>query len=209
MTAAALAEELKPPRKKWAWSRNLALARQGGAICGGSGRRRAPRARVLCNCTYREIFRTCLRRFRYCSQTERFARVSLTHFLAGRSSVAAYGRPEQEYCADFFLVARRSLGPLEWDVFRAHILLGADWRVCCVHLRIERGAFFHAVYRIEQRLGRVFEGLKPYALFPPDEYFSSYRRVGTTSVAAQPMRRERRQQRSVRAPLALAATGAL
>ena len=36
---------------------------------------------------------------------------------------------------------------------------------------MDRGNFFHAVYRIEQKLGKVFRELKPYALFPLDEYF--------------------------------------
>jgi hypothetical protein len=36
---------------------------------------------------------------------------------------------------------------------------------------MDRGAFFHAVYRIEQRLGRVFAELEPYALYPLSEYF--------------------------------------
>jgi hypothetical protein len=36
---------------------------------------------------------------------------------------------------------------------------------------MERGDFFHAVYRIEQRLGRVFAELEPYALYPLSEYF--------------------------------------
>jgi hypothetical protein len=36
---------------------------------------------------------------------------------------------------------------------------------------MDRGTFFHSVYRIEHRLGRVFAELEPYALFPLDEYF--------------------------------------
>jgi hypothetical protein len=36
---------------------------------------------------------------------------------------------------------------------------------------MERGNFFHAVYRIQQQLGLVFRETKPFALFPLDEYF--------------------------------------
>jgi hypothetical protein len=36
---------------------------------------------------------------------------------------------------------------------------------------MDRGSFFHTVYRIEQSLGRVFCELEPYALYPLDEYF--------------------------------------
>jgi hypothetical protein len=51
--------------------------------------------------------------------------------------------------------------------------LGADWKLCCRQLGMDRGNFFHAVYRIEQRLGRIFAELEPYALYPLDEYFGS------------------------------------
>jgi hypothetical protein len=36
---------------------------------------------------------------------------------------------------------------------------------------MDRGNFFHSVYRIEQKLGRMFRELKPYPLFPLDDYF--------------------------------------
>ena len=38
-------------------------------------------------------------------------------------------------------------------------------------LKLERGEFFHAVYRVQEKLGRVYRELKPYSLFPLDEYF--------------------------------------
>ena len=38
---------------------------------------------------------------------------------------------------------------------------------------MDRGTFFHELYRIEQKLGRTFRELEPHALFPIDEYFSS------------------------------------
>ena len=54
-----------------------------------------------------------------------------------------------------------------------------------MRLKIDRGLFFHAVYRIEQTLGRTFRELQPYGLYPLDEYFS-----GTVNshepVSAQP-----------------------
>jgi hypothetical protein len=36
---------------------------------------------------------------------------------------------------------------------------------------MERGDFFHEVYRIQKKLGRIYRELQPYALFPLDEYF--------------------------------------
>lgn len=78
----------------------------------------------------------------------------------------------EEYLADFCLVSRRTLSELEYRIFKYHFLLGADWKLCCQKLKIDRGEFFHHVYRIEQKLGRAFRELEPYALFPLDEYFS-------------------------------------
>src|SRR5450432_2655724 len=73
--------------------------------------------------------------------------------------------------ADFFLVSKRHLDETEFKLFRFHFLLGADWKLCCRQLNMDRGTFFHAVYRVQQKLGRIFRELEPYALFPLDEYF--------------------------------------
>jgi hypothetical protein len=73
--------------------------------------------------------------------------------------------------ADFCLVSRRVLDDYEHRLFRFHFVLGADWRLCCRQLQLDRGSFFHSIYRIEQRLGRVFAELEPYALYPLNEYF--------------------------------------
>ena len=37
---------------------------------------------------------------------------------------------------------------------------------------MERGNFFHSVYRIQQQLGLAFLTTKPYAIWPVAEYFS-------------------------------------
>ena len=82
-----------------------------------------------------------------------------------------WGRKDEEYVADFCLVSRRALTEEENKLFRLHFLLGADWRLCCRQLGIDRGIFFHSVYRIEQKLGRAFRDVRPYPLFPLREYF--------------------------------------
>ena len=43
--------------------------------------------------------------------------------------------------------------------------MGADWKLCCRQLGMDRGNFIHAVYRIEQELGRVFAELEPYGQY--------------------------------------------
>ena len=104
--------------------------------------------------------------------------------------------------ADFYLVTRRSLDDFQFRIFRFHFLLGADWRLCTRRLKLDRGEFFHEVYRIEQHLGRVFRELAPYALYPLDEYFGgavqAYREPGRKLVE---MRFGPRGGRALRAPL--------
>ncbi|HSU32024.1 MAG TPA: hypothetical protein VLJ11_12400 [Bryobacteraceae bacterium] len=79
--------------------------------------------------------------------------------------------------ADFVLVSRRTLSEYEYKVFKYHFLLGADWKLCCRKLGIDRGEFFHEVYRVQQKLGRTFRELEPYALFPLDEYFHGTQKI--------------------------------
>src|ERR1039458_3023746 len=69
------------------------------------------------------------------------------------------------------LVSRRALDEEDHRLFLYYFLLGADWKLCARQLKMDRGNFFHAIYRIERTLGRTFAELKPYALFPLDEYF--------------------------------------
>jgi hypothetical protein len=82
-----------------------------------------------------------------------------------------WGRKDEEYIADFYLVTRRFLSPEEWRVFSYHYLLGADWKLCTRRLGLDRGNFFHAIYRIQEKLGKVFREIAPYSLYPLDEYF--------------------------------------
>jgi len=111
-------------------------------------------------------------RFRHCTTQDRhLSRVQL-EFCSGKDNRMTYGRKVEEYIADFCLVSRNALNPLEHDIFRFHYLLGADWKLCCWRLQIDRGTFFHIIYKIEQKLGRVFRELEPHSLFPLDEYFS-------------------------------------
>lgn len=89
----------------------------------------------------------------------------------GKDNRVTYGRKVEEYIADFCIVSRNALTQLEYDIFRFHYLLGANWKLCCWRLKLDRGEFFHMLYKIEQTLGRVFRELEPYGLFPLNEYF--------------------------------------
>jgi hypothetical protein len=162
----------------WTRSDTLALAMHHCTQCHGSGLRLGNKgACVACNCVLRCIFRICYDRFMRCvAQEKHLSRVSLEPHL-GKNRPSTWGRKDEEYIADFCLVSRRILSESEHRLFRYHFLLGADWKLCTRKLRVDRGNFFHAVYRIEQKLGKAFRELEPYALFPLDEYFNGPSRL--------------------------------
>jgi hypothetical protein len=159
---------------EWTRSETLVLAQQSCSFCYGLGLRPGRSgASTPCNCVFRAIFRACYARFRQCASKEKYvSRVSL-EANPGRHRKSVWGLKNEEYMADFTLVGRRTLDEYEYVIFKSHFLLGADWNLCCRKLNLDRGEFFHEVYRIQQKLGRTFRELEPHALFPLDQYFNS------------------------------------
>jgi hypothetical protein len=87
-----------------------------------------------------------------------------------------YARANEDFKIDFVSVSKRFLpDPEEWALFRYHFVLGADWKLCTKKLGIDRGTFFHRVYALENKLGRVYRTLKPYPLYPLEDYFRGMR----------------------------------
>jgi len=153
---------------------------------------------VACHCVYRAIFRACYNRFRDCvANGAQTSTVSL-EFCPGKDGRRTYSRKKEEYIADFCLVSRRALTPFDYEVFRNHFLLGADWRLCCRQMQIDRGTFFHALYRIQHKLGRIFREIRPYSLYPVDEYFAGRVR---RKVRVIPIREPQRMSQPVQPPL--------
>jgi len=157
------------------WNRTeiLALAKESCTQCQGYGLRRSSRKGPAspCNCVLRGIFRACYARFRQCVAKQQHVSTVRLEQVGGKDRRMIWGRKDEEYVADFCLVSRRVLDEEEYRIFKFHYLLGADWKLCCRRLNIDRGTFFHHVYRIQQKLGKVFRELEPYALYPLDEYF--------------------------------------
>lgn len=157
------------------WNRTeiLALAKETCTQCQGYGLRRSSRKGPAspCNCVLRGIFKACYARFRQCIMKQQHVSTVRLEQVGGKDRRMTWGRKDEEYVADFCLVSRRVLDEEEYRIFRFHYLLGADWRLCCRRLNMDRGTFFHSVYRIQQKLGKVFRELEPYALYPLDEYF--------------------------------------
>ncbi len=100
--------------------------------------------RGLCHCVRRRIFRTCYQHYR--SRGLRFWSVL--------------------YRIDFELAAERKFPADEVRAF-FRWAEGADWRTCAPMLDMDRGQFFHFVYRTEEVLGAE---LLRRGLYPPAEY---------------------------------------
>ena len=198
----------------WSSSEAVGLAREGCTHCLGIGLRRGGQVQDLpCSCVLRKIFRCCYAKFRACATKEKYMGKVRLEAVEGSSANFCWGMKDEEYMADFCLVSRRALEDSEYQLFRYHFLLGADWKLCCRRLKIDRGSFFHHVYRIEQKLGQVYRELRPHALFPLDEYFGGTIRKQLPGMY-EPVRAEvpnpwanvlrmpgRKRGRPVRAPL--------
>lgn len=192
---------------EWSHSETIALAKLKCVHCQGDGLRRTTRKGPPqpCHCVLRGIFRACFARFRHCVGKEKFMSKVTIENTDGPVSMRIWSRKDEDYIADFYLVSKRSLDPKEFQIFKFHFLLGADWKMCCRRLNMDRGLFFHAVYRIQQKLGRVYRELQPYALFPLDEYFGGKITKAESprhaNLLLMPLPRERRRRRALRPPL--------
>jgi hypothetical protein len=157
---------------EWSRSNTLALSKVNCPSCAGSGTFITAEGEIEpCHCVLRAIFQACYRRFVECAgESSSDSRVSMERG-ASHSRSGGWGRKEEEYVADFCLIAKRTLTEAEYKIFRYHFLLGADYNLCCRKLQMDRGLFFHAVYRIKRKLGRAFRETQPYPLYPVNDYF--------------------------------------
>jgi len=173
---------VRPPSGPWTERDCMALALVSCNRCFGSGSHTTgwPERFDVCACVLRAAFRACYERWRDIAEDQLFSRLgssAMSRFGRGEAGRRSWfwARPREEYRADFELLARRSLDGWHYAIFRLHFLEGLDWRACCAQLQMERGNFFHSVYRIEERLGRAYSEAVPYALFPVCDYFSQQR----------------------------------
>lgn len=165
----------------WNRSEVAGLAKQSCAHCLGLGLRHCVKTEtdVPCNCVLRAVFRACYRRFKWCASRDPRIGTARMERVNGKDGRNMWGRKDEEFVADFCLVSKRTLTEDEHRIFRFHFLLGADWKLCCRRLNMDRGTFFHEVYSIQRKLGKVYRELQPYGLFPLDEYFGGTVRTAT------------------------------
>jgi hypothetical protein len=191
----------------WTRGDTLALAHQKCVHCFGVGLYEPQRRNEKpCKCVMRSIFRACYARYVSCSEAPpRMTMIALFRHskntgATGKNTSAAsgppvklrYGYPDAEYCADFVGIAKRTFGRAtpRYTLFDLHYLQGEDWKVCTAKLGIDRGSFFHEVYRVEEALGRAYRDTQPFPLWPLDEYFGgrssrSSRVVSPTETSAE------------------------
>jgi hypothetical protein len=160
---------------EWNRSETLALSAAKCVTCGGEGLRPKVKGEVApCNCVLRSVFRICFERYVQCANKSLYeSRVSLENG-ATRDPGGCWSRKNEEYVADFDLIVKRTLAEDEYKLFRFHFVLGADWRLCCRKTGMEKGVFFHTIYRIQQKLGRAFCDTLPYPLYPVRDYFTIF-----------------------------------
>ena len=158
--------------------RALALATPACRICLGAGLVVLRNKERYCGCVLRCISRQCIGKYNDYQERPRWtSRACLDMTRWTRTPKRwTWGRPDEEYCADLYLIARRTLSGWEWNLFRWHLLAQMTWQECCPRLRIDRGNFFHAVYRVEAKLGLAFLETRPYAIYPFAEYFGAVQR---------------------------------
>lgn len=157
---------------EWTRSETLGLAKASCSTCYGLGLRPARgAAEEPCSCALRKIFRICLNRFRVAVEREKHLSHVTLSYTGGKANHFSWGRKEEEYIADFLLLAQRVLREDEYSLFRYRYVLAADFKLCTQRLKLKRSDLFYALYRIEARLGRAFRETEPYGLFPLDQYF--------------------------------------
>jgi len=151
----------------WPEEKLLMLARPACANCKGRGWAPAGDHAEVCDCVYRAVCRSCLEAYKRASWRSVLVRSYAPH--RGRAQWT-WSRPLEEFRADVERLAAAALDETERTIWREYHVAGKEWREVAPRVGLERGNFYHAVYRIEKKLGRVFAELKPYPLWPWWEY---------------------------------------
>lgn len=164
----------------------LTAAKGNCAYCHGFGRRQTRYWKmVICNCVFRAMFRECMDHYRVSqANTNQTGSVQLL-FSPAKVSALTYCNKNAEYLADIEIRAKRVLDAVELRCFTLHFLGGLDWRGCTVLMRMSRGNFFHAIYRIEQKLGKSFGEC---GIWPTQKYFNG-RYMDQNNMARSALRR--------------------
>jgi hypothetical protein len=158
----------------------LALAMGNCAFCHGHGQVEVHRKRTyapgsaipiesfrlrMCGCVYRRVFRICWRRYQ--QLRERYGDLARRPRVRNGPGGLSFELRTVDFLADFDLLVADHMADREREIFALHFSGGADWKECCRRLGMDRGSFFHDLYRIERRIGRALlaDGLAPWNYF--------------------------------------------
>lgn len=158
----------------WTRSEVLLLSNMSCSNCFGLGKVRIDAITdAPCNCVLRNIFRRCYSRYKEIEEGKSNIRSSTFKINSlNTHRIRCYSFKNLEYSADFVLVAKKSLKPIDYSIFEYFFLQERTWIYCSRKVGMHRGEFWHHVYRIEKILGTVFRSLRPFPLYPVDEYFN-------------------------------------
>jgi hypothetical protein len=123
-----------------------------------------------CHCVARQAFHACLRLYYYNREMADRGKSKATL----RKPFFGYERKIEDFLADFVIIARRHLPRLQFQLFCFFFIEGHSMVWCARRLRTQPANLYYRVRLVEQRLGRVFRNLRPYALYPPRAYFSGF-----------------------------------
>lgn len=131
--------------------------------CRGLGLDRFKTDPEVCVCVWRAVYRLSVQRAEDYENRSLGASVTLKLVRTGGITQA---RPYSEFLIDMHNAARRVLTPEEFSVFKNR---NRDWHHHTRQLKIDRGAYFHLKYRMEEKLGRE---LARVGLYPGDYYIT-------------------------------------
>jgi hypothetical protein len=140
------------------------LARTGCKHCDGFGKRKEI---GTCPCIFRAVTALCVE--------------SLHTYCCVHPNYRVFTR-RAEYSAELNLIALHTLTARELVIWRRYFVDAEPWHLIDEETRLGRGAFFHAVYRIAENMGRELSGS---VIWPPSCYFAGLSHQGLSMRAAK------------------------
>ncbi len=151
-----LVREPEPPSLPWDGFCPSVLASEKCPQCEGSGVRCTLKRLKshICPCVYRSIARRCAVRWQI---------IQMAPETKPRQLRCRYDMPRAEWAADFWMTTRAAVDGTHWLIWRNIRLYNERVDVVQRELRMDRGTFFHALYRAEQVIGHalLWRGLWP------------------------------------------------
>jgi hypothetical protein len=139
---------------------------------------------------------------RYCAAGNHLAApIKNDHFVSGGGKAGKHRLAEENFLADVFLIAKRTLAEDDFRLFRFRYLLGAAVKLCAARLGMDFRTCEQRLAEIESVLGAAFRDTRPYSVFPIGEYFRNTRMEGGVKACGVPLAQGRVNGVPLRPPL--------